>query len=323
MDANREIEGYSIAESIGSVEIRPKKHSKSKIAKPAEIVLSEPTLEGIAQYIIKKPCKNIVVLSGAGISTNSGLPDVRTPGTGLYYTLDATTVPYPHALFEIRSFRKNPRALYKMIYPYLQGNYKPTLCHYFITLLQRKKILLKNYTQNADDLEKLAGISEDKLGQIYGTFNEFRCLLCKDESSSRWIKLKLDGGQTPKCACGGLIKPKLFFYGEALPQLFCHNMAEDMKNCDLLMIIGSSLSDEPVASMPFFVDKNCPRLVINGTPLSKSLGFDFSSRVPKDVFWKGDCEDGCVKLAELLGWSGNLHAVQQDSLNSNLFKRSC
>lgn len=146
--------------------------------------------------------------------------------------------------------------------------------------------------------------------------------MCKEESAYHWVKHKVEIGQIPKCNCGGIIKPKLTFYGEALPQLFCHNMAEDMKQCDLLIIIGSSLSDEPVASMPFFVGKNCPRLIINGSPLSRSLAFDFNSRVPKDVFWQGDCEDGCVRLAELLGWSDNLFAIQQDSLNSNLSRQS-
>lgn len=175
MDANKEIYDLLLIESDPDVAIaiRPKKRSKSKTAKPIELRLSEPTIEAIALYIKEKPCTNIVVLSGAGISTNSGIPDVRTPGTGLYYELDPTTVPYPHAVFEIRGFRKNPMALYNLIYPYFKGKFKPTLCHYFINLLERKKVLLKNYTQNVDDLEKLAGISEDKLGQIYGTFNKF------------------------------------------------------------------------------------------------------------------------------------------------------
>ncbi|XP_014283988.1 NAD-dependent protein deacetylase sirtuin-2 [Halyomorpha halys] len=324
MDANKEIEDLLVVGSDPdeSIKIKPIRLKKYKNAKGNEMLLSEPTIEGIAKYITEKPCKSIVVLSGAGVSTNSGIPDVRTPGSGLYYTIDPKSVPYPHAIFEIRTFRKNPRALYNMLYPYLNGNYKPTLCHYFITLLQKKNVLLKNYTLNADDLEKLAGVNEDKLGQVYGTFNRFSCLLCKDESSARWVKRKLDMGQTPKCDCGGIIKPKIFFYGEALPQLFCHNMAQDMKKCDLLIILGSSLSDEPIASMPFLVDKKCPRLVINGTPLSRSLDFEFNTSIAKDVFWQGDCEDGCVRLVDLLGWTNHLHAIQQDSLNRNVNRHS-
>nr|KAF6275577.1 sirtuin 3 [Myotis myotis] len=91
---------------------------------------------------------------GAGISTPSGIPDFRSPGTGFYSSFQHCDVPYPEAIFELTFFLHNPRPFFtwaKKMYP---GNYRPNVIHYFLRLLQDKGLLLRLYTQNIDGLER-------------------------------------------------------------------------------------------------------------------------------------------------------------------------
>ncbi|GCB81938.1 hypothetical protein scyTo_0023318, partial [Scyliorhinus torazame] len=112
------------------------------------------SLEDIAGLIRNRECSRIVVMSGAGISTPSGIPDFRSPGSGLYDNLQQYDIPYPEAIFEINYFFHNPKpffALAKQLYP---GNCKPNFTHYFVRLLHQKELLLRMYTQNIDGLER-------------------------------------------------------------------------------------------------------------------------------------------------------------------------
>lgn len=79
--------------------------------------------------------------------TAAGIPDLKTPTTGLYYTLDKYKLPHPHAIFEINYFKVNPKPFYSLAKDIFYGNFKPTTCHYFIKLLHMKGLLLRHYTQ--------------------------------------------------------------------------------------------------------------------------------------------------------------------------------
>ncbi|KAM8969468.1 NAD-dependent protein deacetylase sirtuin-3, mitochondrial isoform 2-T2 [Sarcophilus harrisii] len=112
------------------------------------------SLQDIAELIQTKACQRVVVMVGAGISTPSGIPDFRSPGSGLYSNLEQYDLPYPEAIFELDFFFHNPKpffALAKELYP---GNYRPNLAHYFLRLLHDKGLLLRLYTQNIDGLER-------------------------------------------------------------------------------------------------------------------------------------------------------------------------
>lgn len=112
-----------------------------------ERLLDELTLEGVTRYMQSERCRRVICLVGAGISTSAGIPDFRSPSTGLYANLEKYHLPYPEAIFEISYFKKHPEpffALAKELYP---GQFKPTICHYFIRLLKEKGLLLRCYTQ--------------------------------------------------------------------------------------------------------------------------------------------------------------------------------
>ncbi len=158
-------------------------------------VLDSLDLDGIVSYIKSGKAKKIVTMAGAGISTSAGIPDFRSPGTGLYDNLQEYNLPDPQAVFDISFFRGNPAPFYKLaksLYPE-ESKFKPTPCHHFIKLLADKGLLLRHYTQNIDTLERLAGLSDELLIEAHGTFHSAHCTdnSCKKEYSQEWVKGEL------------------------------------------------------------------------------------------------------------------------------------
>ncbi|CAH1259101.1 SIRT3 [Branchiostoma lanceolatum] len=111
-------------------------------------------IDDVARYILANKCKNVVVMAGAGISTPSGIPDFRSPGTGLYDNLQQYNIPYPEAIFDIDYFHMDSRPFYTLAKELYPGTYRPNYVHYFIRLLHEKGLLLRMYTQNIDGLER-------------------------------------------------------------------------------------------------------------------------------------------------------------------------
>eukprot|EP00741_Cyanophora_paradoxa_P022780 tig00021517_g22001.t1 len=146
------------------------------------------SLDGIARKIKEGACKKIVVLSGAGISVSAGIPDFRSPGTGLYDNLQKYNLPYPQAIFEMGFFRENPKPFFTLAKELWPGNFKPTIAHYFVKLLAKKGILLRNYTQNIDTLERCAGIEEELLVEAHGSFASSRCTVCSADVESSFVQ---------------------------------------------------------------------------------------------------------------------------------------
>jgi NAD+-dependent protein deacetylase SIR2 len=148
--------------------------------------LKSRTLDGLAEYIKSGKVKKIVVMTGAGISTSAGIPDFRSPETGLYVidrqlesaydmltfcryaNLARLKLPYAEAVFSIEYFRENPEPFYTLAQELYPGKYRPTITHSFIRLLQDKGLLLKLFTQNIDCLEREAGVSDNKIIEAHG-----------------------------------------------------------------------------------------------------------------------------------------------------------
>lgn len=313
---------------------RERKHSKHHSKKISRLekkklyshlnIIKDSSLESFVEYILQNNIKNVIVMTGAGISTSAGIPDFRTPKSGLYDNLQQYNLPYPEAIFDIDYFRENPKpflTLAKSLYP---GRFRPTPSHYFIKLLADKGLLLRLYTQNIDTLERISGIPEDLLIEAHGSFNTAHCIGqgktgkgnkgCNKVYTKEFVRDIIFNDEIPYCLeCGGLIKPDIVFFGEDLPIKFFENLENDFKKCDLLIVIGTSLNVQPFCSIIDLVSPKVPRCLINlmevGVLKNPHHGFDFTGEYQKfrrDAFFKGTCDDGCIKMAKLLGYEDDL-----------------
>nr|XP_039274002.1 NAD-dependent protein deacetylase sirtuin-3-like isoform X2 [Styela clava] len=261
-------------------------------------------LENIARLITSGRAKNIIVMAGAGISTGSGIPDFRTPGTGLYDNLQKYRIPSPTAIFDMEYFHYDPKPFFtlaKELYP--DGKYRPCTPHHFVKFLHDKGLLLRMYTQNIDGLERIAGIPSEKLVEAHGTFSTASCTKCGKKHNGQDIKIKVMNGIIPRCQssglCWGIVKPDIVFFGEDLPRRFYYYL-KDFPQCDLLIIMGTSLEVEPFASLTTSVRLNTPRLLLN-----KTLVGPFKSRSQRrafDVGVTGDFTDTFNRFLTFLGW---------------------
>jgi len=282
-------------------------------------------------------------MTGAGISVSCGIPDFRSPQTGLYANLQKYNLPRPEAIFDISYFRKNPKPfciLAKELYP---GLYAPSPAHYFIRFLADQGVLLRNYSQNIDGLELLAGLAPDLLVQAHGGFQSAHCINCGLEYPPDTVKeavLKEDIPRCTKKGCDGLVKPDIVFFGESLPERFHKLVPVDFKKCDCLIVMGTSLQVHPFAGLVDRVRPDVPRLLINLEPAGvededeallelqgrtggdmqslfllrkllqqmqgggASSGFRFGKKDNKrDIFLQSTTDDGVRKLATLANWS--------------------
>ncbi|KAF9166996.1 NAD-dependent protein deacetylase sirtuin-2 [Mortierella sp. AD010] len=260
-------------------------------------ILKDGTINAIADLIATGKAKNIIVMTGAGISTAAGIKDFRSPGTGLYDDLEKYNLPFPEAVFDLEFF-------------------KPTLTHYLLPLLAKKKLLLRSYTQNIDSLERLAGLDEDLLVEAHGSFAYSKCVQCEMTSDSEWVKKHIMDGEIPYCKrCSGLVKPSITFFGENVPLRFSAMADKDFDKCDLLIVLGTSLKVEPFNRLISKVSPRCPRLLINREKAGQDLhsGFDFDDKwkytIQRDALFLGNCDDGVRELATLCGWADELQAM--------------
>jgi len=290
----------------------------SEAATATPSVLESKDVAGIVKYIKEHNCKKIIVASGAGISTSAGIPDFRTPGTGLYSNLQRFNLSTPEEVFDISYFKTNPKPftiLAKEMYP--TGKHKPTIGHYFVRMLADKGLLLRNFTQNVDTLERLAGIPADYLVEAHGCFAEAHCISCHKEYDQQYVKDKLFADEIVRCSsCKGLVKPDIVFFGEGLPERFFTLMKNDFEQCDLLIIIGTSLKVQPFASIVNRTKPGVPRILINLEKVGEAdpvmryfglpAGLDFSKPSSSDVFFQTTCDDGCREFARLMGWEEEL-----------------
>ncbi|XP_076011673.1 NAD-dependent protein deacetylase sirtuin-3, mitochondrial [Genypterus blacodes] len=297
---------WSLCAAQGSTALLRHANSNGIVSHGGGANMERQTLEDIAKNIREKKYKRVVVMAGAGISTPSGIPDFRSPGSGLYDNLQQYDLPYAEAIFEISFFHHNPNpffALAKELYP---GNYRPNLTHYFVRLLHEKGQLLRMYTQNIDGLERLAGIPPEMLVEAHGTFATATCTVCLRNYNQEDLRPDVMKGIIPKClTCKGVVKPDIVFFGEELPLHFFKYLT-DFPVADLLIIMGTSLEVEPFASLAGAVRGSVPRLLIN-----RDLVGPFASRSqrPHDVVQLGDVVSGVQVLIDSLGWRQELDAL--------------
>lgn len=132
-------------------------------------------------------------------SLAAGIPDFRSPETGLYSNLAQYNLPYAEAIFDIGYFLQRPEAFFalaKEIYP---GNYHPTITHYFFVLMHKKGLLKRLFTQNVDTLERQAGLPGDMLVEAHGSFATAHCLNCRQDFQAEELRPRIAKGEVLRC----------------------------------------------------------------------------------------------------------------------------
>lgn len=266
----------------------------------------EKKLSPLIEAILNKKKKATFFL-GAGISTSCGIPDFRSPKTGLYSNLEKLDLPYPEAVFDIDYFKDSPKAFYTLCDELYPGKFVPSKFHYLIKLFQEKGHLKRVYTQNIDTLERIAGIDDEYMVEAHGSFAKNHCIDCHEEISSEHLKKCMDDKTTndgiPVCTkCLGYVKPDIVFFGEGLPERFFKLWEEDADDVDVAIVAGTSLTVMPFASLPAECGKKTLRALLN-----KEVVGDFKyGRRRSDIILELDCDEAAETLAELLGWRQEL-----------------
>ena len=196
-----------------------------------------------------KNSKKIVFFGGAGVSTESGIPDFRSKD-GIY------NQKYDYPPEEILShnfFMNNPKAFYKFYKDKLNSlNSQPNITHYKLAKLENKGKVTAIVTQNIDGLHQKAG-SKNVL-ELHGSILNNYCLKCHKYYDANYIFSSKD---IPICGCGGMIKPDVVLYGEPLPEDIWQEAIKKIEEADLLIVGGTSLSVYPAALLiSYFKNKN-------------------------------------------------------------------
>jgi NAD-dependent deacetylase len=202
--------------------------------------------------------QHAVALTGAGLSTPSGIPDFRSPDTGLWDNYD----PLEIATFQV--FRRRPADFFNWIRPLARQMFdaQPNLAHYALAELQRAGCMPHIVTQNIDGLQQRAGAQH--VIELHGDIFTGTCVSCYAIYHSTEFKEQfIDAGRIPTCPhCGGIIKPNVILFGEALPVRALMAAKRAIANCDVLLIAGSSLEVAPASDLPMLARSRQARLII-------------------------------------------------------------
>jgi NAD-dependent deacetylase len=206
--------------------------------------------------------ENVVVFTGAGVSTESGIPDFRSPG-GLWDRFDPDDFTIDKFLHSAKTRRKQWRIL---IAGGAFSEAQPNQTHLAVAELEKIGKLRCVITQNIDNLHQKAGNTPEKVYELHGNMRWLRCLSCGERISVpdllRTVKLQ-DCDGFPVCTlCQGLLKPDVIFFGEELPEETLRDATWQARHCDLMLVIGSSLVVYPAAYLPMYAKEAGAKLVI-------------------------------------------------------------
>ncbi|EFA80812.1 ankyrin repeat-containing protein [Heterostelium album PN500] len=265
------------SEFLDTFDVNKKKIARSRDDNAAELEdrnaeKGEDRLKRIAHDIEVGKIKNIVFLTGAGISVSSGIPAYRTKD-GIYNRSKTFQ-------FSMDSLLDDPDAFYSGVkeyfYPVVTGEFKPSKAHEFIARLNERGLLLRNFTQNVDNLDEKAGIPEERIVHAHGSFLHWYCTGCgKEEKDLQSVWKEIGRGGTPICGnrpCREVLRPGVVFFGEPLPSYFHQRAISDLRDADLLIVMGSSLQVYPFGGLPNDIDPKRPRILINSEAVGPFRG---------------------------------------------------
>jgi NAD-dependent deacetylase len=219
----------------------------------------EEYIKQVAQWIIQ--FNRVVVFAGAGLSTESGIPDFRSPG-GVWDRYNPEDFYFQNFLASEASREKYWEMATEMYGPMKEA--QPNLAHLAIVDLEKFGKLDCVITQNIDGLHFKAGNSEEKVIQLHGTAIFVSCLSCKKRYDRDEIQERIKKGEkAPRCGdCGGFLKPATISFGQSMPERETEEAYHRSSLSDLFIVIGSSLVVQPAASMPLVAKQNKAKLVI-------------------------------------------------------------
>ncbi len=202
--------------------------------------------------------KYITALTGAGISTEAGIPDFRSPNVGLWARID------PMVAFTRDGFNRNPKVFYEVsaeLVPQIISA-EPTKAHKMLAVLEEMGKVKTVITQNIDGLHQKAG-SRDVI-EVHGNLREGTCTTCEEKYSMEIIVNKFTSGQNPpRCDKDeGVIKPDVVLFGDPLPAEDFARAVKLARTCDTMIVLGSSLVVYPVADLPRIALQSGARLII-------------------------------------------------------------
>jgi NAD-dependent deacetylase sirtuin 2 len=328
-------------------------HNRIPLEVRRALLSEEYTAESVANHLLSLDhTPRVIALIGAGISTSAGIPDFRS-NDGLYSN-NATS-----NMFSVQFLTDSPELFYgrlrDMFLPVVDKTVKPTSTHALFKVLKDAGWLKRVYTQNIDMLE-YPMLAEEDVVECHGSCKTARCLSpdCThsietpgDMETEFWGYIRRN--QSPKCKlCSNYLRPDVVFFGEPLPERFNQLCFDDLSNCDLLLVMGTTLLVYPVASLPQMVGPECVRMLINrdasgcfqgvapgntvaiattntiaatATPATTAAAASSSTTttvlVPqyttksyRDIFYQGNCDEGAIALASHLGMEAQLEAVR-------------
>lgn len=232
--------------------------------------------------------KNIV-FTGAGISTESGIPDYRSKG-GIW---DKFQPVYYDEFMSSRDARIEYWRQKSELYHDLVKA-KPNPAHMSIAKLHKMGMLESVITQNIDGLHQESGLPDDKVIELHGSNRRVRCMSCGRISSIHEAHKRIEAGDlAPECDCGGYIKPDTISFGQAMPEDEVTRATRLSQNCDCFIVVGSTLLVQPAALMPVYAKQGGAFLAIvnlSETPCDEMA----------DVLIKGKAGEVLVKIADEL-----------------------
>jgi len=301
-------------------------------------------------------CKSITVLTGAGVSVASGIPDFRSPG-GMYDTLRPSLItasPYERRLMESDPtyvvswdiFKTNAFPYLEVRRPFILGTrkqqWKATLGHWFFDLLeQHTNKLTRVYTQNIDGLfYQLENLPRDKIVDVHGTIANVSCESCGSSMALDDFCEKVQTNikdiyqidetapvESKPIVCESCqkptVKPTTVLFGRNLPEEFWVHAEADMPSTDLLLIAGTSLVVSPANSLVYRASESAARVLINREAAGQDLGLEFNRAGNRDLLLRGDCDNIFLELAQELGWIEGLKAIKDKlpSQSANLLEQ--
>lgn len=211
---------------------------------------------GITQAAqILRTAQHGVALTGAGISTPSGIPDFRSD-SGLWSLND------PMEVASLQGFRADPQRFYNWFQPLLERLVvaAPNPAHLALAQLERHGVVKAVITQNIDGLHQRAGSRE--VYELHGHLRSATCLRCESSVPSDALIVQMRCGETPHCPCGGAFKPDVVLFDELLPRGLFWLAQRAIDHCDVVLVAGTSLDVYPVSDLPLAAMRRGARLII-------------------------------------------------------------